>query len=92
MTGAQLRFPFPQTSDWRLDEHTREVGRRGLVEARAALDRCRQRGGRDPVPRSGTSPMPRREGQCGGPLGPTSRKRRQRPQAPPVRARVNEVR
>jgi hypothetical protein len=27
----------PSDDDWRLDEHTREVGRRGLIEARRAL-------------------------------------------------------
>jgi hypothetical protein len=31
-----LRFESPD-DDWRLDEQTREVGRRGLIEARRAL-------------------------------------------------------
>jgi hypothetical protein len=29
--------------EWRLDEHTREVGRRGLAEARAALTAAARR-------------------------------------------------
>jgi hypothetical protein len=33
----------PDEDDWRLDEHTREVGRRGLAEARRALDEVRRR-------------------------------------------------
>jgi hypothetical protein len=34
----QLALRFESSDeDWRLDEYTREVGRRGLVEARRAL-------------------------------------------------------
>ena len=29
--------------DWRIDERTREVGRRGVAEARAALEAARRR-------------------------------------------------
>ena len=29
--------------DWRLDEHTKEVGRQGLAEARQALAEARKR-------------------------------------------------
>jgi hypothetical protein len=31
--------PERGADDWRLDEHTRDVGRRGLAAARAILDR-----------------------------------------------------
>jgi hypothetical protein len=31
-------------AEWRLDEHTREVGRRGIAEARARLEAARHRG------------------------------------------------
>jgi hypothetical protein len=31
-------------AEWRLDEHTREVGRRGIAEARARLEAARRRG------------------------------------------------
>jgi hypothetical protein len=43
MTATQEPLPLLLPSrrekgdDWHLDEHTREVGRRGLAEARAAL-------------------------------------------------------
>ena len=30
-------------TDWRLDEHTKEVGRQGLADARAALANARKR-------------------------------------------------
>ena len=30
-------------NDWRLDEHTREIGRQGLAEARQALAQARRR-------------------------------------------------
>jgi hypothetical protein len=33
----QLRLLDPSTVDWRLDEHTRAVGRQGVARARAAL-------------------------------------------------------
>jgi hypothetical protein len=36
-------LPFPRQDDWRIDEHTRTVARRGLDDARAALERCRRR-------------------------------------------------
>jgi hypothetical protein len=35
-TQLALRFEAPD-DDWRLDDHTREAGRRGLREARRAL-------------------------------------------------------
>jgi hypothetical protein len=40
------------TRDWRLDDHTREVGRRGVAAARQALQEAaaRQRGGQDTTP------------------------------------------
>ena len=31
----------PDSAHWRLDEETREIGRRGLAKARAALDASR---------------------------------------------------
>jgi hypothetical protein len=35
---AQQQLPLRLVpDDWRLDEHTRELGRQGLAEARAAL-------------------------------------------------------
>lgn len=37
----QLKLIDPTETDWRLDDHTREVGRRGLARARAALRRTR---------------------------------------------------
>ena len=37
-TPAQQALPLRLVADdWRIDEHTREVGRRGLAEARKAL-------------------------------------------------------
>ncbi len=36
----QLRLLQPDDRGWRLDEHTREIGRQGLQEARAALRRA----------------------------------------------------
>jgi hypothetical protein len=40
--------------DWRLDDRTREVGRRGVAEARAALEAARRRAeARFPVAESG---------------------------------------
>jgi hypothetical protein len=45
---------------WRLDEQTREIGRRGLVDARAALVQGRRRGhavgGPGPATRGGAPP------------------------------------
>ncbi|HVM66994.1 MAG TPA: hypothetical protein VMU14_19155 [Acidimicrobiales bacterium] len=36
--AAQQRLPLRLVDDdWRIDDHTREVGRRGIAEARAAL-------------------------------------------------------
>ena len=37
----QLKLIDPADADWRLDDHTRELGRRGLARARAALRRAR---------------------------------------------------
>lgn len=37
MTQQQLLPFFGADDEWRLDEQTREVGRRGVAEARAAL-------------------------------------------------------
>ena len=37
----QLLLLDPPPDDWRLDEHTRQIGRRGVQQARDAL---RQRG------------------------------------------------
>ena len=34
--SKQLRL-IDTTASWRLDEHTREIGRKGLAEARQAL-------------------------------------------------------
>jgi len=44
-TTTQERLPLPGAApaEWRLDEHTREVGRRGLAEARAALAEAARR-------------------------------------------------
>jgi hypothetical protein len=42
LVGDIARRPAPATgdSDWRIDEPTRRVGRRGLAAARAALARA----------------------------------------------------
>lgn len=37
----QPQLPDLCEPDWHLDEDTRRLGRRGLTEARAALERCR---------------------------------------------------
>jgi hypothetical protein len=43
-TPNQLRLlDAPPTRDWRLDESTREVGRRGIELARRALESARRR-------------------------------------------------
>ena len=45
-TTTQERLPLAGVDDiagWRLDERTREVGRRGLAEARAALAEASRR-------------------------------------------------
>jgi hypothetical protein len=39
--SAQLRLIDPAPPAWRLDEHTREVGRLGVAAARAALRTAR---------------------------------------------------
>jgi hypothetical protein len=39
----QLRLIDPSDVDFRLDEQTKEVGRRGLARARAALEDARRR-------------------------------------------------
>jgi len=43
-TPTQPTLPLrPVGDDWRLDEHTRTVGRRGLAQARAALAAATER-------------------------------------------------
>jgi hypothetical protein len=37
---AGARSALRDSDEWRIDEHTREVGRRGLAEARRALARA----------------------------------------------------
>jgi hypothetical protein len=37
----QLRLLEPSESSWRLDERTKAIGRRGLAQARAALQAAR---------------------------------------------------
>ncbi|MCZ7527297.1 MAG: hypothetical protein M5U14_13510 [Acidimicrobiia bacterium] len=39
--------------DWRLDERARRVGRRGVAQARRALERARPPEPRDGLPRAG---------------------------------------
>jgi hypothetical protein len=41
--GRQLVLLDPNNIDWRLDERTREVGRRGIAEARRALNEASNR-------------------------------------------------
>ncbi|HZQ57997.1 MAG TPA: hypothetical protein VFA84_08175 [Acidimicrobiales bacterium] len=58
MARAATQQPLPLRlvdDDWRLDERTREVGRRGLAEARAALAAAARRTDRANLtgPRSG---------------------------------------
>jgi hypothetical protein len=38
--ARQLALISPNEFDWRLDERTKELGRRGIAEARAALRRA----------------------------------------------------
>jgi hypothetical protein len=38
--ARQLALISPTEIDWRLDERTKELGRRGIAEARAALRRA----------------------------------------------------
>lgn len=42
---SQLRLIDPTDVEWRLDEQTKEVGRRGLARARAALRDARPTAG-----------------------------------------------
>ena len=41
--ARQLELVEPQAADWRLDERTRELGRKGLAEARRALQEAARR-------------------------------------------------
>jgi hypothetical protein len=41
--GRQLVLLDPKNIDWRLDERTREAGRRGIAEARQALKEASKR-------------------------------------------------
>ncbi|HZQ59541.1 MAG TPA: hypothetical protein VFA84_15980 [Acidimicrobiales bacterium] len=41
--AAQERLPFPRRDDWRIDARTRAAARRGLADARAALERSQRR-------------------------------------------------
>jgi hypothetical protein len=41
--ARQLELVEPQASDWRLDERTKELGRKGLAEARRALQEAAKR-------------------------------------------------
>ncbi len=41
MTETQLRLIDPREVSWRLDEHTKAVGRQGIARARAALAAAR---------------------------------------------------
>ncbi|HET6835078.1 MAG TPA: hypothetical protein VFH30_14480 [Acidimicrobiales bacterium] len=50
ITGSHRSRPHA----WRLDEQTREVGRKGLVDARAALTHARRRGPAAPPERPAT--------------------------------------
>jgi hypothetical protein len=43
--GSQLVLMDNCAVDWRLDDRTREIGRRGLAAAREALAEAIQRGG-----------------------------------------------
>ena len=42
MENEQLRL-MNSSSKWQIDEHTKEVGRRGLAQARAALAQAQAR-------------------------------------------------
>ena len=44
----QLHLLEPPEPDWHLDDSTREIGRRGVAEARQALRHARQRSGSEP--------------------------------------------
>jgi hypothetical protein len=39
----QLALIHDEDTDWRLDEHTKEIGRQGLAQARLALAEARRR-------------------------------------------------
>jgi hypothetical protein len=41
-SAQEEHLPFPRQDDWRIDQRTRDVARRGLRDARAVLDRCRR--------------------------------------------------
>lgn len=41
--ARQLDLLPPVDPDWRIDDETREIGRRGLAKARAALDAAQAR-------------------------------------------------
>ena len=70
-TSAQLRLPIEVVEDdWHLDEHTRRIGRLGVAQARANLERCRKRVGgappHDVPPEFVRTPDDDREGQSEG--------------------------
>jgi hypothetical protein len=46
----QLILIEERQPDWRLDEHTREVGRAGVAQARAALRQALARPSGEPAP------------------------------------------
>ena len=41
--ARQLVLIDPRIPDWRLDEHTKELGRHGIAEARRALQEAAKR-------------------------------------------------
>ena len=44
MTNTQTRLPIADNgAEWKLDDRTREIGRRGLADARAALAEAARR-------------------------------------------------
>ena len=43
MTTTQLRLIDDRADDWRLDEQTKKIGRKGLADARAALQEAMRR-------------------------------------------------
>jgi hypothetical protein len=43
MDRQQLRLIEVTPDDWRLDEHTKEIGRKGIATARAALEQAVRR-------------------------------------------------
>lgn len=54
----QLPLLETGTADWRLDDRTREVGRRGLAEARMALRAAAQRDAQRLATRAGREGVP----------------------------------